>query len=437
MKKTIATRTVLVSTLATAFLCGCPNDKPKTTEEGTTAGKPAEVPPPEFLAIAATDSTPALWNIKGTIWLQNENEFYYKWTSLSEACPAGFRVPTVDEFKNAGRLVQELTNSLNGYTENDSLQKQGEEGYWWTLNVAAIQDSLVPPTVTAAKLTKDSKTFEFVEEPFDLALKVRCVQDSSTDFYAVNPTPMKLDSLEGFILDAHLTPYYEGTFENMGCADCCCEEGNGGELNVAVRTDEGIIDSIKVLELDPKFCGTIVMSGKEAATPKVVKKNGCLLAKMENFSILPLFQPGTSIKYSSCASRIYVKSIVGDENPMVTCGENIQLNFEGVLQEIALVQKENADEEKECSYTIKLASNGKNVTTQGPCSNAVPGVNYDIQVSVVLDGLTGKKESPILDQEYPCCYGETRSFQIGDIQFTEAKIQPAAKPNTVVASAAK
>lgn len=426
---------VIASTLVAAtFFSACTDEKPKTPEKSSLANQPAEVvKPPEFLAIAATDSTPALWNIKGTLWLQNESEFYFKWTSLSDACPAGFRAPTIDEFKNAGRLIQELANNLNGFTENDSLQKQGEEGYWWTLNVEAIRDS-IRPTVIAAKLTKGAQTFEFVEQPFDLNLKVRCVQDSTPDFYAVNPTPMKVDSLDGFILDAKLKPYFQGTYENMGCADCCCEEGNGGELHVTIRTDEGIIDTIQVLELDSKFCGTVSMSENEAAKPVVVRKNGCLLSKMENFRILPLFQPGVTIKYSNCSSKVYIKSSVGDENTTVSCGESIILNFEGILQEIALISKDNPEDDKECSYTIKLASNGKDITTQGPCSNAVPGKNYDIQATIVLEGVTSKRDSPILDLEYPCCYGETRSYQIGDIQFTESKNQPAEKPKTVVAS---
>ncbi len=424
MKKLILTSAFAAATL----FCSCTDEKPKDPDS-TAVTKTAEAPKPEVVEIAATDSSPALWSIDGVKWLKEEREEFFTWSQANfSACPDNYRLPTAEEFKQLSAILPELSQKLSGLSQTltledmstrDTVINQGEEGYWWTTNISPMGSDSARPQVVAAKLTRNSQAIQFVDMPFDISMKVRCIQDSSNTPVFVNPTPVTTDGVKGYISEVSLEPYYENSFENMGCADCCCEEGNGGRLTVSVNTENGERKDFEVMELSGEFCGTVAKEVKGVATPIVDRKNNCKLAKMENFSFLQLFQPGVKVKQTTCQSRIFIKSEVGDGYETASCGDSIALSFAATVKEIALIQSENPDDEKVCSYTLKMLDSGKDVHTIAPCSNANANTDYNVEATIILEPIAGNNINPILESPYPCCYGEVRSFQLINISFTE------------------
>lgn len=329
----------------------------------------------------------------------------YSWMGAMSVCPNGYRLPTVEEFKKLTSRIAEFS-------------KDNESG-WWTAHVVDSPDnSSNYAGAIIAKLSGNATEFTFTRVSAMESAKVKCVQDTTDNKIVVNETTQKVSETEGAITEAILTPYYEPSLNNMGCSDCCCEEGNGGVLDVTLKAEGKPEEKFQIKELSDVFCGALAFN--ENNTPKDVQKasDGCIPEKLENFNILQLFQPGVKVKRTSCQSYTYLFTPAQQTREEATCGETILLNFAGKVQDISLAQNSDPEAEKECNYTILMNGSEKAVTTKGTCSNAEPGKDYNIQVTVSLDAQVSKDANPVVSQEYPCCYGEIQSHQITDISFT-------------------
>lgn len=330
-------------------------------------------------------------------------ENHYIWTDAINACPTGYRLPSVEEFKK-------LSSRADEFAKGD---------FWWTANVTDLHDSTANLAgAIMATLPERATKFQFkVASSMDIA-KVKCIQDSTGNKIVVNESAQKLSEVEGSVVSAKLAPYYETSLNNMGCSDCCCEEGNGGLLDVTLQVDSVHRETFQIRELSESFCGAL--SFNEDNTPKEIKKasDGCTPATMENFKILQLFQPGVKVKRNTCQSALYLMTSQEKSRKDVSCGETIILDFVSKVQDMVLAVNEDPEAEKECNYTLLLAGSEKAISTKGTCSNAEIGMDYNVQVTINLDAVTSKDASPILQQEFPCCYGEIQSHQISNITLT-------------------
>lgn len=386
---------VTLATLIALLGCGDKSSKDKAPEKTSGAVKESAV---DYLStarlITLVDSVKEINEVVAN---------HYTWVDAVSACPSGYRLPTVDEFKK-------MTSRANEFTRGN---------FWWTANVTDQQDSSAEYAgAIMATLPERATEFQFkVSSSMDIA-KVTCLQDTTGNKIVVNESAQKFSSMEGTITGTKLTPYYQTSLDNMGCSDCCCEEGNGGTLNVSIQTENGSIDEFQIKELSDSFCGAL--SFDENNTPKDIQKvsDGCTPAVMENFRILQLFQPDVKIKRISCTSSIYLMTPTQKSREEASCGETITLDFYGKIQDMALAHNDDPEAEKECNYSILIGKSDKPITTRATCSNAEIGKDYTIQVTITLDPVTSKDASPIVNQEFPCCYGEIQSHQITGITFT-------------------
>lgn len=330
-------------------------------------------------------------------------ENHYTWTDAISACPNGYRLPTVDEFKK-------LSSRIGEFAKGD---------VWWTANVTEnISTDTANAGAVMAYRHDNALAFKFKSTSVIDIAKVKCIQDTSGNKVVINDNTQNISEISGSISEVKFTPYYETSLNNMGCSDCCCEEGNGGVLDVTVQTDSSHTATFQIKELSESFCGALTF--KDNNTPKDIQKasDGCTPAVIENFKILQLFQPNVMVKRTSCTSPIYLMTNQGNSRKEVSCGETITLEFAGKLQDIALAQNDDPEAEKECNYTFLINDIAKPVVTRGTCSNAEPGNDYNASITISLDAVTSRDASPILQQEFPCCYGEIQSHQITNISLT-------------------
>lgn len=107
----------------------------------------------------------------------------YSWKSAQEACPPGWRLPTIDEFNNSKGLEEkvDLRNKLGGYFLMTEGHKTGNEGMYWTQSskddtVYALQFS--NNRESGAVVGVDKKILE--ENSASATFAVRCVTESLT-----------------------------------------------------------------------------------------------------------------------------------------------------------------------------------------------------------------------------------------------------------------
>ena len=108
----------------------------------------------------------------------------YSWKSAQEACPPGWRLPTIDEFNNSKGLEEkvDLRNKLGGYFLMTEGHKTGNEGMYWTQSskddtVYALQFS--NNRESGAVVGVDKKVLE--ENSVAATFAVRCVTESLTE----------------------------------------------------------------------------------------------------------------------------------------------------------------------------------------------------------------------------------------------------------------
>ena len=108
----------------------------------------------------------------------------YSWKSAQEACPPGWRLPTIDEFNNSKGLEEkvDLKNKLGGYFLMTEGHKTGNEGMYWTQSskddtVYAIQFS--NNRDYGSVIGVDKKVLE--ENSVAATFAVRCVTESLTE----------------------------------------------------------------------------------------------------------------------------------------------------------------------------------------------------------------------------------------------------------------
>lgn len=390
-------KVVLIPLTILALLCSCSDEKPKNMEKAVSENAQQNE------VTVKQDSV---------IWYAEPNDniapgdFLYNWGHATIMCPEGYRLPSVEEFKNVSQEVK----AQQGLAADSS-----EDKAWWTIQLASFEsngiDSIVPKA-TAVRFEKDS--IIVFDEDVTQEHHIRCVKKSD-ESYPINPVPQKKAEISGTIEDVKFEPYYEASLSNMGCADCCCEEGNGAILKVTVSSADGSLNSFNVKELNSKFCGAIAFD--KNGKPTDLQTEDCETIEPDKFKVLALFQPGLKVKQISCSTPIFITSSVENKYASTSCGEKIYLRLQGILKDISLVQRENPEEEKQCSYSIQLSNSEKDLSIAGSCSNVEPGKSYDIQVKISLDPTVSKNDSPVLKMEYPCCYDEWQSHQVTDIVF--------------------
>ncbi|SHK30955.1 hypothetical protein [Fibrobacter sp. UWEL] len=389
----------LISLAAALCLCAC-GDKTSTDKTSSSNGNAPVVKDTltQYLATAR------LITLADTVKEINEViENHYTWMDAISACPTGYRLPTVEEYKKLNSRIAEFTRG----------------DIWWTANVTENPDSTVLyASATLATLPEKGSRFQFRTVGSTSIAKVKCIQDTTGNKIVVNESTQKLSEMNGTVTGTTFKPYYETSLKNMGCSDCCCEEGNGGVLDVSIQMDSAHTEKFQIKELSESFCGALAFN--QDNTPKEIQKasDGCTPAVLGNFNILQLFQPGVKVMRSSCTSPIYLMTASQQSRKDVTCGESIVLEFKAKVQDMSLAVNEDPEAEKECNYALLINDSKKAVTTKGTCSNAEIGKEYNLQVTITLDAVTSKEASPILQQEFPCCYGEVQSHQITNISFT-------------------
>ena len=107
----------------------------------------------------------------------------YSWKSAQEACPPGWRLPTIDEFNNSKGLEEkvDLRSKLGGYFLMTEGHKTENEGMYWTQSskddtVYALQFS--NNRESGAGVGVDKKILE--ENSASATFAVRCVTESLT-----------------------------------------------------------------------------------------------------------------------------------------------------------------------------------------------------------------------------------------------------------------
>lgn len=107
----------------------------------------------------------------------------YSWKSAQEACPPGWRLPTIDEFNNSKGLEEkvDLRSKLGGYFLMTEGHKTENEGMYWTQSskddtVYALQFS--NNRESGAVVGVDKKILE--ENSASASFAVRCVTESLT-----------------------------------------------------------------------------------------------------------------------------------------------------------------------------------------------------------------------------------------------------------------
>ena len=104
---------------------------------------------------------------------------YFSWEDAQNACPAGWRLPTSDEFNKSVDLENASSfnsrGALNGYFLYKWWHKKGEEGMYWTSTYSGDYADVISfkKDVEKGRIVQVNKSFGSAS----LALSIRCVKN--------------------------------------------------------------------------------------------------------------------------------------------------------------------------------------------------------------------------------------------------------------------
>lgn len=104
---------------------------------------------------------------------------YFSWEDAQNACPAGWRLPTSDEFNKSVDLENassfNSSGALNGYFLYKWWHKKGEEGMYWTSTYSGDYADVISfkKDVEKGRIVQVNKSFGSAS----LALSIRCVKN--------------------------------------------------------------------------------------------------------------------------------------------------------------------------------------------------------------------------------------------------------------------
>lgn len=104
---------------------------------------------------------------------------YFSWEDAQNACPAGWRLPTSDEFNKSVDLENassfNSSGALNGYFLYKWWHKKGEEGMYWTSTYSGDYADVISfkKGVEKGRIVQVNKSFGSAS----LALSIRCVKN--------------------------------------------------------------------------------------------------------------------------------------------------------------------------------------------------------------------------------------------------------------------
>lgn len=335
-----------------------------------------------------------------TLGVRSGDKVLYSWLDALKACPSGFRLPRKEELSS--RDAKDLG-----------------VGSWWTSNIVNMyttqkrsKDSEYPETtdhilVAIADVDENSGMLSISETKYQEKHSVLCISDMSEDFeQAINDMPPKITHKSGTITSVNFTSH--SSSDNY-CSDCCCGEGDGGELKINLDTDRDSLDKIIILDYgygfgDPNELVESKETEEETPSPSEEQTGDEAPEQEKEFKItdlnfFPLFQRGAKVKSKHCNQKYFVVSQVdGNYISKFSCGDTITVSFTGTIKD---VQRQESEDGASCTYKIFNPATNFTATTTYECKNVQVGSTYKIKVTV-----TYKEEKPaIYSTMYPCCIG--------------------------------
>ncbi len=348
------------------------------------------------------------WDTLGT---RSGDKVLYSWLDAIKACPSGFRLPRKEEFSSR---------------DADDLGV----GTWWTSNIVNMyttqkrsKDSEYPETtdhilVAIADVDENSGMLSISETNYQEKHSVLCISDMSDNFeQAINDMSPKISHKSGTITSVNFTPHYNS--EYYGCADCCCGEGDGGELKINLDTDRDSLDKIIIYDFSYSFCAPYEPEESEEAedgTPSPSEEQDGNEApkcekepKITDINFFPLFQRGAKVKSKHCEQSYYeICELGGPYISTFSCGDTITVSFTGTIKD---VQRQESEEGASCTYKIFNPATNYTATTTYGCKNVQVGSTYKVKVTVTYK----EKKSGVSYTMYPCCTGRV---DFGHDQFS-------------------
>jgi len=330
-----------------------------------------------------------------TLGVRSGDKVLYSWLDAIKACPSGFRLPRKEEFSSR---------------DADDLGV----GTWWTSNIVNMyttkkrsKDSEYPETtdhilVAIADVDENSGMLSISETNYQEKHSVLCISDMSDNFeQAINDMPPKITHKSGTITSVKFTPHY-GSEDN--CEDCCCGEGDGGELKINLDTDRDSLDKLTIYDYRYRFCPRHEPEESEEDTPSLSEEQAgneapeCeKVPKITDINFFPLFQRGAKVKSTHCEQIYY---IISETDPSIiadfSCGDSLTASFTGTIKD---VQRQESEEGTSCTYKIFNPATNYTATTTYGCKNVQVGSTYKVKVTV-----TYKDNKPaIYHTMNPCC----------------------------------
>lgn len=227
----------------------------------------------------------------------------------------------------------------------------------------------------------------------------------------------KISHKSGTITSVNFTPHYNS--EYYGCADCCCGEGDGGELKINLDTDRDSLDKIIIYDFSYSFCAPYEPEESEEAedgTPSPSEEQDGNEApkcekepKITDINFFPLFQRGAKVKSKHCEQSYYeICELGGPYISTFSCGDTITVSFTGTIKD---VQRQESEEGASCTYKIFNPATNYTATTTYGCKNVQVGSTYKVKVTVTYK----EKKSGVSYTMYPCCTGRV---DFGHDQFS-------------------
>ena len=334
-----------------------------------------------------------------TIGVRSGDKVLYSWLDAIKACPIGFRLPRKEEF----------------------LSRDAEDlgvGTWWTSNIANMsttetrsEGSEYPSRtdhvlVATAKVDKYGNISIF-ETSYQEEHPVLCISDMSDNFeQAIYDKPPKITHKSGTITSVKFTPH-EGS-EFSGCADCCCGEGDGGELKINLDTDKDSTDKIIIYDYGYSICAPHESQAAEVETSSLTEEQDeteipkCEKEpKITDVNFFPLFQRGTKVTSKHYEQQYFVISEL--EGPSVwsmSYADTITASFTGIIKDIQKdIHREETETDTSCTYKIFNPATNYTAKTTYECKNVQVGSTYKVKVTV-----TYEERTPIVSfPQYPCC----------------------------------
>lgn len=330
---------------------------------------------------------------RDTLGIMTDKGALFSLTEALEACPRGFRIPRKEEFQS--RDVEELG-----------------VGAWWTSNIVnmymterPVKDSEYAERTShvfaaVAQVSEDGQEIGFLETNIQEKHSVLCISDESENTEEiVNDMPDKITRKSGTITSVNFEPHYSSDYS---CADCCCDEGDGGYLEIQFRGEDGSTETETVYEFgEYALCVPPDFETKEEVPPP--DSATCTKPEMENLNLLSLFQKGAHLESKRCEYKVYTTAVVdGAYISDYSCGDTLTVSFIGVLKDIQPVSDENSTL---CTYKILNIETDNIVTTTHDCKSVMIGSTYRIKGTVTYTDAASGRKPPILQMEYPCCEG--------------------------------